>query len=104
LRILARLKPAVVYQALLRAAADTLLALGKTRKGLTFGLTPILHTWTRELAFHPHVHVLVSAGGVAQKGGRFIQLKNTATCSREACWVGYSSARCWPPMAGWWPR
>jgi hypothetical protein len=76
LRILARLKPAVVYQALLRAAADTLLALGKTRKGLTFGLTLILHTWTRELAFHPHVHVLVSAGGLALKGGRFIRLKH----------------------------
>jgi len=76
LRILARLKPAVVYQALLRAAADTLLALGKTRKGLTFGLTLILHTWTRELAFHPHVHVLVSAGGLALEGGRFIRLKH----------------------------
>jgi len=76
LRILARLKPAVVYQALLRAAADTLLELGKTRKGLTFGLTLILHTWTRELAFHPHVHVLVSAGGLALNGGGFIRLKH----------------------------
>jgi hypothetical protein len=76
LRILARFKPAVVYQALLRAAADTLLELGKTRKGLTFGLTLILHTWTRELAFHPHVHVLVSAGGLALNGDSFVRLKH----------------------------
>jgi hypothetical protein len=76
LRALTRLHPAEVYQALLRAAADTLLELGRTRKGLTFGLTLILHTWTRELAFHPHVHVLVSAGGLARDGGRFIHLKH----------------------------
>jgi len=76
LRILARLHPAVVYQAMLRAVADTLLELGRTRKGLTFGLTLILHTWTRELAFHPHVHVLASAGGLALDGGHFIRLKH----------------------------
>jgi len=76
LRILARLHPAVVYQAMLRAVADTLLELGRTRKGLTFGLTLILHTWTRELAFHPHVHVLVSAGGLSLDGGCFIRLKH----------------------------
>lgn len=76
LRALARLHPAVVYQAMLRAVADTLLELGRTRKGMTFGLTLILHTWTRELAFHPHVHVLVSAGGLSLGGGRFIRLKH----------------------------
>ncbi len=76
LRSLARLHPAVVYQAMLRAVADTLLELGRTRKGLTFGLTLILHTWTRELAFHPHVHVLVSAGGLGLDGSSFIRLKH----------------------------
>jgi hypothetical protein len=76
LRALAQLHPKVVYQAMLRAVPDTLLDLGRTRKGLTFGLTLILHTWTRELAFHPHVHVLVSAGGLALEGGRFIRLKH----------------------------
>ena len=76
LRALARLHPAVVYQAMLRAVADTLLELGRTRKGLTFGLTLILHTWTRELGFHPHVHVLVSAGGLSLDGGSFIRLRH----------------------------
>jgi hypothetical protein len=76
LRFLARRHPSVVYQAMLRAVADTLLTLGRTRKGLTFGLTLILHTWTRELAFHPHVHVLLSAGGLALDGGGFIHLKH----------------------------
>jgi hypothetical protein len=76
LRALARRHPAVVYQAMLRAAADTLLELGRTRKGLTFGLTLILHTWTRDLATHPHVHVLVSAGGLSLDGGNFIRLRH----------------------------
>ena len=76
LRALARRHPAAVYQAMLRSVSDTLLELGKSRKGLTFGLTMILHTWTRELAFHPHVHVLVSAGGLALAGDGFIRLKH----------------------------
>jgi len=77
LRALARLHPAIVYQAMLRAVANTLLELGRTRKGLTFGLTLILHTWTRELGHHPHVHVLLSAGGLSLDGSRFIQLKHS---------------------------
>jgi hypothetical protein len=76
LRALARLHPAIVYQAMLRGVADTLLELGRTRKGLTFGLTLILHTWTRELGHHPHVHVLLSAGGLSLDGSRFIHLKH----------------------------
>lgn len=31
-------------------------------------ITMVLHTWTRELVFHPHVHAIVSAGGVTRDG------------------------------------
>jgi hypothetical protein len=33
--------------------------------GGLIGLLCVLHTWTRTLAYHPHVHCLVPAGGVS---------------------------------------
>jgi predicted Zn-ribbon and HTH transcriptional regulator len=55
-----------VFALLLRAAAHTLLALGHDPKrlGAELGITAVLHTWTREIAFHPHVHCIVTAGGL----------------------------------------
>ena len=49
------------------AAAQTLLTLGRDTKrlGAELGITTILHTWTRDLEFHPHVHGIVTAGGLA---------------------------------------
>jgi hypothetical protein len=55
-----------VFALLLRAASQTLLALGHDPKrlGAELGSTAVLHTWTRELEFHPHVHCIVTAGGL----------------------------------------
>jgi len=60
LRPIARQHPREVYNLLLRSAADTLLALGRTPRhlGAEIGITAVLHTWTRELAYHPHVHCI----------------------------------------------
>jgi hypothetical protein len=65
LRFLARQYPAKVYGAFFRAVTRTLLDLFRTRLKATPGLMMVLHTWTRELTFHPHLHVLVTAGGLA---------------------------------------
>lgn len=64
-RPLARLYPREVYGALFQCASAALLDLARTRLGLVPGITLVLHTWTRELGFHPHLHVLVSAGGLS---------------------------------------
>lgn len=72
LRFLARQYPAKFYGALFRAATRTLLKLFRTRLKATPGLLLVLHTWTRELTFHPHLHVLVTAGGLALDGGSFV--------------------------------
>lgn len=55
-----------MFALLLRAAAQTLLTLGRDPKrlGAELGITTVLHTWTRELTFHPHVHCIVTAGGL----------------------------------------
>jgi hypothetical protein len=73
LRLLAKLAPRDVFNALFRAAAETLLELGHNRLGATIGATLVLHTWTRELSFHPHVHAIVTAGGLALDGARFFR-------------------------------
>ena len=72
LRFLAKWYPAEVYGAMFHAVTDTLLALGRTRLKATLGLTLVLHTWTRELGFHPHLHVLATAGGLALDGSGFV--------------------------------
>jgi hypothetical protein len=65
LRLLAQQVPRVVYDALFHAAARTLLEFGQSRLGVALGATLVLHTWTRDLHFHPHVHAIVTGGGLA---------------------------------------
>jgi hypothetical protein len=62
LRPLTRAFPKPLFEALFRAASETLLELGQARLGGLLGVTLVLHTWTRDLRFHPHVHAIVSAG------------------------------------------
>ena len=63
LRALAALNPEAIYDRLLRAAVETILAITETRLGFRPGITVVLHTWTRQMLTHPHVHCIVSAGG-----------------------------------------
>jgi hypothetical protein len=71
LRRLARFAPRVVFDALLHAAQCTLLEFGRSRLQATIGTTLVLHTWTRKLEFHPHVHGIVTAGGLSADGERW---------------------------------
>jgi len=49
----------IIYGALLQVTGDVLAELGRTHLWATL----VLHTWTRDLRFHPHVHVLATGGG-----------------------------------------
>jgi hypothetical protein len=72
LRALAMYRPRPMFSALFAAAHETLLELGASRLGVTLGITSVLHTWTRDLRFHPHLHALVTAGGLSLDGSRWI--------------------------------
>ncbi len=74
LRPLARHNPKQLYTLLLRAAANTLLTFGADPKrlGAQVGITAVLHTWTRELVLHPHVHCIVTAGGLSPDGQSWV--------------------------------
>jgi hypothetical protein len=58
------------FDALFAAGSQTLLTLGRDHKrlGAQLGLTAVLHTWTRDLRFHPHLHCIVTAGGLSSDG------------------------------------
>ena len=66
LRSLARAHQKRVYGLLMTAAAAALLKLTADPRflGARPGLLAVLHTWTRALLYHPHVHILVTAGGL----------------------------------------
>jgi len=68
LRPLAAFARRVVLHALFRCAARTLAAFARTRLKATIGATLVLHTWTRKLEWHPHVHALVTGGGLSLDG------------------------------------
>jgi hypothetical protein len=53
----------VAANELFGAAAETLKLFQKNNWGMEGGFLAVLHTWGRALNWHPHLHVLVSAGG-----------------------------------------
>ena len=62
-----RSHPETGYDLLLAASAHALqdLAQNPRRLGATLGMLGVLHTWTRTLEYHPHVHYLVPGGGLS---------------------------------------
>lgn len=60
----------LMTQILFRSAQETLLQLmgDENRHGVMPGLLVALHTWGRQLNPHPHLHCVVTAGGITAKG------------------------------------
>src|SRR6202023_3302292 len=58
------------YGALMKAAAEAIIVLARDPRwvGGTVGVLAVLHTWTQRLIFHPHVHCLVTGGGLSDDG------------------------------------
>jgi hypothetical protein len=65
---------AVVYDLLLKTAADTLITIAADPKhlGARIGLTAVLHTWGSTLTHHPHAHIIVPGGGLSPDGQHWI--------------------------------
>jgi hypothetical protein len=80
LRTLAFAHQRVVYGVLMRSAAAALqrLAADPRYVGARLGCLAVLHTWTRAMLYHPHVHLLVTAGGLSPDGTHWIAPKNPA--------------------------
>lgn len=64
--------PSVAYRLLFTAAATTLEAVASRRLGAKIGFTAVLHTWTQQLLYHPHIHCIVPGGGLDVEATRWI--------------------------------
>jgi hypothetical protein len=64
---LAFANPTVLYDLLMRSAAATLRAVAANPKhlGAVVGVLMVLHTWGQNLHHHPHVHCVVTGGGLS---------------------------------------
>lgn len=64
----------VVYDILMKAAAETTLQIAADPRhlGARVGITAVLHTWGSAMTHHPHVHMIVPGGGVSEDGSRWI--------------------------------
>jgi hypothetical protein len=68
-----------IYALLLKSSSETLLELGEDPKhlGAKIGFISILHTWGQNLLDHPHVHCIVTGGGLSLDETRWISAKHT---------------------------
>ena len=57
-----------MYKILFKASSETLQMLAKDKKylGAEIGFFSILHTWGQNLMYHPHVHIVVTGGGLTE--------------------------------------
>lgn len=61
------------YALLMKAAGAAIIELARDPRyvGGTVGVLAVLHTWTQQLSYHPHVHCLVTGGGISDDGNHW---------------------------------
>jgi Putative transposase/Transposase zinc-binding domain len=61
------------YALLMKAAAESIIKIARDPRyvGAAVGVLAVLHTWTQQLNYHPHVHCLVTGGGVSDDGNHW---------------------------------
>ena len=64
-----------MYSLLMKTAAECVIELAQNPRyvGGMPAIMAVLHTWSRDLGFHPHVHLLVSAGGLSPDGEHWVE-------------------------------
>ena len=74
LRDIAYQNKRVIYHLLMKASAQTTLAIAADPKhlGARIGIVAVLHTWGSAMTHHPHVHMIVPGGGLSQDGSRWV--------------------------------
>lgn len=100
---LARAHPAAVYDLLFRAASATLrdVAANPRRLGAAVGVLAVLHTWGQNLQHHPHLHCVVTGGGLSCDAGGRIDARRAGwragrgSSCRSGCSARSSAASSW---------
>lgn len=73
LRMLFRSHQKLCYNLLFRASVQAIMTLTNDPKylGADVGMMGVLQTWARNLVYHPHIHFLITGGGVTPDGKRW---------------------------------
>ena len=68
-----------MYRLLFQTAAAALQELAQDPRfvGGQIGIVGVLHTWGRDLSYHPHVHFLVPGGGLSADGRQWLASRRT---------------------------
>lgn len=66
-----------MYNLLFKAATETIMELCEDEKylGAKVGITSMLHTWSQQANYHPHIHMIVTGGGI-NKLGKWVESKD----------------------------
>ena len=77
LRSTAMQHPKIVFNLLIQSAVSTLKRFGLNEKNFNaeLGLCVVLHTHTRRLDYHPHVHIVIPGGGIHKARNEWRKIK-----------------------------
>ena len=69
----------VIFNLLFHSSAAALLEIARDPRhlGAEIGFFSVLHTWNQRLQFHPHVHCVLAAGGIAPDHSRWISARRS---------------------------
>ena len=78
LAVIAQQNRKAIYKILFNTAWETLRQVAADPKhlGAEIGVLAVLHTWGQSLEHHPHVHCVVTGGGIAPDGQRWVACRN----------------------------
>ena len=76
----------LIYNLLFHASAATLLEIARDPRhlGAEIGFFSVLHTWDQRLQYHPHLHCVLAAGGLAPDHSRWISSRRILLPSRQS--------------------
>ena len=79
LRDIAYQNKRVIYDLLMKAAAQTTLTIAADPRhlGARIGIIAVLHTWGSAMTHHPHVHMIVPGGGLSDDGSRWVSSRSS---------------------------
>jgi hypothetical protein len=71
------MNPRTLYTVLFRSASETLVELSHNPKhlGARIGFIGVLHTWGQNLMEHPHIHCIVTGGGLSPDGTHWVSCR-----------------------------
>ena len=69
----------LIYNLLFHSSAETLLEVARDSRhlGAEIGFFSVLHSWNQRLQFHPHVHCVIAAGGLAPDHASWISSRRS---------------------------